>query len=112
MEILHFKELGGGGGYRKCCHECSLGVNLQLLKILCVPSDALPLYQILKQSDNWLWRFGGYSVVLAANTVLVLRVSNFNGNVSILNCVLGENSFVYLRYLWHAGHVIFPPPDL
>ena len=42
------------GGYRKCCHECSLGVYLVSDNLLYLPSDALPLYQILKQSDNWL----------------------------------------------------------
>ena len=39
------------GGYRKCCHECSLGVYLVTDNYLYVPSDALPLYQIWKQSD-------------------------------------------------------------
>ena len=31
-----------------------LGVYLVIDKLLYVPFDALPLYQILKQSDNWL----------------------------------------------------------
>ena len=34
------------GGYRKCCHESSLGVYLVIDYFVCVPSDALPLYQI------------------------------------------------------------------
>ena len=44
-----------------------------------VASDTSPLYQILKQSDNYLWRYcilkiGGYKCRLAVNTVvLVLR---------------------------------------
>ena len=37
------------GGYIKCCHECSLGVYLVIDNYWYVPSDALPLYQILKQ---------------------------------------------------------------
>ena len=45
MDIA-FKRIGG---YRKCCHECSLCVYLVIAN-----SDALPLYPILKQSDNWL----------------------------------------------------------
>ena len=46
------------GGYRKRCHECSLGACLIIDNYLYVPnSDALPLHQNLKQSDNWLWRY-------------------------------------------------------
>ena len=56
--IIHgdiaFKRIGG---YRKCCHECSLCVDLVMDNFLHAPSDALPLYQILKQSDDWLWRY-------------------------------------------------------
>ena len=29
------------GGYRKCCHECSLGVYLVIENIVYVSSDAL-----------------------------------------------------------------------
>ena len=36
--------------------KSSLGVYLVIDNVR-VPSDALPLYQILKQSDNWLWRY-------------------------------------------------------
>ena len=32
-------------GYRKCCHECSLGVYLVIDNMVYVPSDAFPLYQ-------------------------------------------------------------------
>ena len=32
------------GGYRKCCHECSLGVYLVIDYLEYAPSDALPLY--------------------------------------------------------------------
>ena len=52
MEIFHFKELGDTE-----CHECSLGVVLVIDNFVYIPYDALPLYQILKQSDNWLWRY-------------------------------------------------------
>ena len=31
-------------GYRKCCHECSLGVYLVIHNYLYAPSDSLPLY--------------------------------------------------------------------
>ena len=40
------------GGYSKCCHKC-LSSHWQFLY---VHSDVLPLYKILKKSNNWLWR--------------------------------------------------------
>ena len=36
-------------GYRKYCNECSLGGYLVIDNYVYVPSDALPLYHILKQ---------------------------------------------------------------
>ena len=49
---VHFKEFGG---YRKCCHECSLGVYLVNGNVLYVPSDALSLYQILRYCISKIW---------------------------------------------------------
>ena len=43
------------GGYRKCQHECSLGVNLVIDNVLYVAIATLPLYQILEQSNNYLY---------------------------------------------------------
>ena len=48
VEISHLKELGD----TECRHECSFGVYLVIDNLLYVPSDALPLYQHLKQSNN------------------------------------------------------------
>ena len=42
--------------YRKCRHECSLGVNLGIDNFLYLPSDISPLYEILMQSNKRLWR--------------------------------------------------------
>ena len=60
MEILHLKELGGGGGYKSVVTNAA--------------ADTSHLYQIWKQLDHYLWRycilkFGGYECRLAANTV-------------------------------------------
>ena len=46
MEILRFKELGD------IERVVNNAVYLVTGPLVCVPSDALPLYQILKQSDN------------------------------------------------------------
>ena len=46
--------------------QMQFGCYLVNNNVVYVSSDALPLYQILKQWDNWLWRyiaiprFGGY----------------------------------------------------
>ena len=76
------------GGYRKCCHECSLGLCLVIDNFLHVPSDALPLYQILKQSEHICYgdiafqRFGGYRKCRQEYSCSsARRVSNFNDNV-------------------------------
>ena len=59
----------GIGGYRKGLHECSLGIYLDINNVLYVPSDALPLYQIFKQSDNYSWR---YFILKISNAVVVV----------------------------------------
>ena len=54
---------------------------------LYAPSDALPMYQILKQSDNWLWRYciskilGCRKCRHESRCSSALIVSNFNSNV-------------------------------
>ena len=50
------KNWGGGGGTESVVTD-AVCVFLVIDTLVCVPSDALPLYQILKQSDNWLWRY-------------------------------------------------------
>ena len=60
------------GEYRNCRHKCSLGVYLVIdnLLYMYVPSDALPLYQILKQSVMEILHLkdlrDAYSVVMNA----------------------------------------------
>ena len=49
MEILHFKELGDTESV-----VTNAGWVFILSLSFYVPSDALPLYHILMQSDNWL----------------------------------------------------------
>ena len=44
------------GGYRKCHHECSWGVNLVIDNFGYVASNTSSLYQILKHLDYNLWR--------------------------------------------------------
>ena len=66
---------------QKCRLECSLGVDLVVGNFLSVAFDTLTLYQILKQSDGYLWK---YCILqncrLATNAVLsysALRVANY-----------------------------------
>ena len=59
MEILHLKELENT---ESVATNASLGVYLVIDNFVYVPFDALPLYTILKQSDNWLWRYCIYNI--------------------------------------------------
>ena len=59
-----------------CRHECSLGAYLDIDNVLYVPSDALPLYQILKQSDNYSWRYF-ILVIFEIQSVIWLRTQLF-----------------------------------
>ena len=51
MEILHFKELADTESV------VTNAVYLVIANLVYASYDALPLYQILKQSDNCLWRY-------------------------------------------------------
>ena len=83
MDILHFKELGNTES------AVTNAVYLVNDNFWYVPSDALPLYQILKQSDNWLWRYciskiWGYSKCRhECSCSSARRVSNFNTNLPL-----------------------------
>ena len=85
MEILHFQRIGA---CRKCCHECSLGVCLVIDNCVYVSSHALDLCQIVKQSDNWLWRYciskiWGIQCRHEFSCSSARKVSNFNNNVPL-----------------------------
>ena len=45
------------GGYRKCLHKYNLDINLVIDNLCYVASDTSPLYQIVKQSDRYFWRY-------------------------------------------------------
>ena len=83
-------------GYRKCRHKCSLGVNLVIDNFIYVASDTSPLYQILKQLDNYLWRYcilniWGIQSVVWLHTTFVL--------------VLGEYQISIATYLRGGGYL-------
>ena len=72
-------------GYRKCRHECSLGVNL-VIEIVECRFGYLISYQILKQLDNITYgdiTFGGYIMSFGCERSCskARKVSNFNDNV-------------------------------
>ena len=53
MEILDLKELGD----TEIVVSNAAWVFIKSLTNFYAFSDALPLYQILKKSNNWLWRY-------------------------------------------------------
>ena len=81
------------GGIQKVLSRIQFMCLSSLWHLLYVTSDALPLYQILKQSDNCLWyiifiyiifqRFGDTAIVVANAVILVFGESNFNTNVPL-----------------------------
>ena len=72
MHILYFKQLAD----TESVVTDNLGVYLVIDNLMYVPSDALPMYQIFKQSDNWLYgyiafkRFGDTESVITNAVIL------------------------------------------
>ena len=91
------------GGYIKCCHECSLGVYLVIDNYLYVPSDALPLYNILNRTigygDIAFQRFEDIESVVTNVVVLVLGECQ----ISMATYLRGylPSCKVILQYIWN-----------
>ena len=69
------------GRYKSVVTNAVLGVNLVFDKFWYVASDILPQYHILKQSNNWLWRYYGD-----------VTFKDLGGYKSVANeCSLGDN---------------------
>ena len=55
MDILVLNCISNNWGIQKVLSRMQLGVYLVIDNYVYLASDALPLCQILEQSDNWLW---------------------------------------------------------